>query len=199
MSDGRLKALTTEWCEVLWKGRYGAVGKWSGKDAKLLQNVVAWADRNYKDDPVAAVKTGMAKYLDDAEPFYADDKHPFAKFAANPAKWMPSLKPKPATRAPQPPRPAETPKPSWSDWQLYEFICAKPDPRPFCKGLVTALPAMKLRAPDFAERLVRVCMEVVGDVEWARLVATTLPVLDLKAAMEPKPHGRDHERRPFGR
>jgi hypothetical protein len=89
MSDSRITILTKYWCEEAYVEKYKVQGMWSGKEAKLLQRLLAWVDASFTElESVDRVKEGMLRYLKDESPYLVDNMHDFSLFASSPMKWV---------------------------------------------------------------------------------------------------------------
>lgn len=145
MPDFRIAELTKTWCEVLYKGKYGFnYPTWTGKDAKLLQRLLATTDASFgKIEAPFQVEDAMKKYLDDTSGYYTQDKHPFGAFCAKVQRWLASPpKPKPKVEVK-----LEMPK-KLGD---FEDECAKmmvKDPVKFMKGFAKTGALLKKVSPE---------------------------------------------------
>lgn len=120
-TDPRMQELTVYWAEGVWKDQYEMVYPWSGRDAKLLQRLLSWADKAFGETAPDRIKEGLVVYLAETSGFYANERHPFSKFAATPQKWV-----KNPPKTPQEHRPVKDDGEVWpkcvSDAQIVEWI-----------------------------------------------------------------------------
>lgn len=135
MRDSRISTLTRWWAEEIYKSKYGVVAQWTGRDAKLLQSLLANATTNYGEQAVQEIGEALDRYVNDPDPFYAKDSHPFSKFASNPMRWMAKRNGQSVKNTPKIIR--EKPV-AWqftkiSDEQIAEYV--KRSPEAFARGL----------------------------------------------------------------
>lgn len=89
MKDTRITVLTHYWCEEAYVEKYHVQGMWSGKEAKLLQRLLAWVDASFSEsESVDRVKEGMHRYLKDEQEYLVENMHDFSLFASSPMKWV---------------------------------------------------------------------------------------------------------------
>lgn len=162
-TDPRIKELLTTWSDFLWKGKYGYgyPVNWA-RDAKLMQRLLGWMDKSIpdKDGAKNTLLQAMGNYLNEPSGFYADEKHPFGKFAASPQKWL--------DLAPKRPIPAKTygpppPDPKTPD-EVFESFCeyAIKDPIKAMKGFAWTYNVLKKRNPELYAKVRTYLLELLG-------------------------------------
>ena len=172
-TDPRIHELTHLWCSDIWHSKYHLKAPWGGKEAKLLQRTLKWFDSNFpkKEDAKEECIDAMRRYVEERERYYADDKHPFSKFASKPEKWAHVWKKKEVKT--WEPIVEEKRKVTWDDMEQW----ATENPRQAVKGFKQTFGVLKQLNPERYESFKNFLLDLVGKeqaIQWAREPEKTL-------------------------
>jgi hypothetical protein len=179
-----MKSLTKLWCEEVWKRKYGMTARWSGKDAKLLQGLIVWVGENFEESVLDVVAKGMEDYVKDSDKFYDRDKHPFSKFASNPAKWLHKMvagKNESSTMEKEKKEKKGRPFKRLSDGEIRARIEANREA--YAKGFRHSYPAMlssqflKKKDETFPRRFIAQLRKVLGEERVQKLFLSAGPIV----------------------
>ena len=182
MADAAIGELTADFFS-LYQDKYTMRPMWSGKEAKLLQQTIAWARASFGDDFQKSLRLGFGAYIA-SEGREAKDKHPFSLFAMNPAKWVtPTHSPVPPTsiNCPTSLDPVQVNFTPLSDEALIASIQA--NPRATIAGMLCwkeSLLGLKKDTPVFQQRLYERAAVMLRELYGEGYLKTT--VADIRSA-----------------
>lgn len=155
MGDGRNVEVRNLW-QHRYKKVYGIEHQWTGKEAKLAQTVLKFADRNFEDEQLQRIIEGMDRYFEAA----SRSKHDFMWFASSPHKWIyPKVKPKDYT-----PRKVEEPEPMTEDERIdYVRDWYRTNPTAFMSGFAMTYRAIKDKSPVMYKMITDIAKQELGE------------------------------------